>query len=258
MVGSVSALVRAGFLGLAAFSAVAAGTTTAARAALTCAAGVCSETLTFGPTPTEIVGGTVLFPLFDSNLGTLTNAQVTVRTEARIKAGSAVTNNAASTQTFRVRQDVQFAIVDSTAPGGALDLALQSLTLIPSTGLVLFSNIPGSSAAPLNTVAFGPFTNTATGDLAAAVGSLLPFQAAGGGSHVFTTDTLTITSFVGGGGNITANFLTDGYVEWDIQYAYIDTPREAPEPMSAALLGVGLAGLGVVNAARRRRQGAAR
>lgn len=254
MVAKVSELLRAGLTGVMALSAVAAGTVPSAQAALTCVAGVCTETLTLGPTPTEIVGGALLFPLFDSNLGTLTSAQVTVRTEARIKPGSILTNNSSAVQTFRVRQDVQFAIVDSSAPGGALDIALQSLSLIPSTGLVLFSNVPGTGSAPLNTVSFGPLTNSATGDLAAAVGSLLPFQAAGGGTHTFTTDTLTITSFVGGGGNITANVVTDGLVEWEIRYAYIDEPREAPEPMSLALMGVGLAGVGAANLSRRRRK----
>lgn len=257
MSGKVSAYLRAYLLGAMAFGAVAAGTAPSAQAALTCAAGVCTETLTLGPTPTEIVGGTLLFPLFDSNLGTLTSAQVTVRAESRIKAGSTLTNNATSAQTFRVRQDVQFTIIDTTAPGGALDIALQSLTLIPSTGLVLISNLPGVGSAPLNTIPFGPFTNTANGNLVAAVGSLSPFQTAGGGTHAFSTDTLTITTFVGGGGNIRANFITDGFVEFDILYAYVDVPHDAPEPMSLALMGVGLAGLGVANLARRRRKIAA-
>lgn len=253
MIDRIAGLALASLVG-----AMALGTAPAAQAALVCGGGVCTDTVTIGPQLTEMTGATVLFPLFDSNVGTLSGALVTVTAEARIVSGSTVTNNALTQQTFRVREDVQFTLIDTTAPGGALDIALQSLTLIPTTGLVLFVNVPGASSAPANTVPFGPLTNSATGDLTAAVGSLSAFQAPGGGTHTFSADTLTITTLIGGGGNIAAHFITEGFLSFDVLYTYTERDTDIPEPVSIALMGVGLVGLGAANAVRRRRQGRTR
>lgn len=244
----ISGLALVGLVGAAVYGGIA-----PAQAALVCGGGICTDTVTIGPQRTELSGATMLFPLFDSNIGILSGALVTVTAETRIMPGSSVTNNAATPQTFRVRQEVEFTLIDTTAPGGALDVALQSLLLIPSTGLVMFVNVPGTPSAPLNTVPFGPRTDSATDDLTAAAGSLAPFQAPGGGTHTFSADTLTITTLVGGGGNIAANFITEGFVSFDILYAYVERDTDTPEPMSLALMGVGLAGLGAASAVRRRR-----
>lgn len=244
MLNRITGLALSGLVG-----AMGLGFAPAAQAALVCGGGVCTDTLIIGPQPTEIIGGTLLFPLFDSNIGTLNGALITITAEARVLPGSSLTNNATSPQSFRVRQEVQFELIDTTASGGALDIALQSLALIPSTGLVLYTNIPGGGSAP-----FGPRTDTEFADFTAAVGSLAPLEAPGGGTHVFEANTLTITTFVGGGGNIAANFITHGYVQMDILYAYAERDTDTPEPMSIALMGVGLAGLGAASVARRRQR----
>lgn len=244
MLNRITGLALSGLVG-----AMGLGVAPAAQAALVCGGGICTDTLIIGPQPTEIIGGTMLFPLFDSNIGTLNGALITITAEARILPGSFLTNTAATAQTFRVRQDVEFSLTDTSAPGGALDMALQSLALIPSTGLVLFTNIPGGGTA-----SFGPRTDSETADLTAAVGLLAPLEAPGGGTHVFEANTVTVTSFIGGGGNIAASFITHGYVQMDILYAYTERDTDTPEPMSIALMGVGLAGLGAANVARRRRR----
>lgn len=221
-----------------------------AQSALVCASGVCTDTVTLGPIPTEINGGTALFPLFDSNIGNLTGATITLTAESRIRTGSTLTNNAPQTQSFSVRQDSLFSVVDSTVPGGAIDIAIQAVSLIPTTGLVQFNNVPGMAGAPANTIPFGPVTNTDTANLIVALAAL---QAAGGGTHTLTVDTLTTTTFVGGGGNISANFLTEGLFELAIRYEYIGIPRnDTPEPLTLGLLGVGIAGLGIAKMVRRR------
>lgn len=244
MLNRITGLALSGLLGAAAL-----GTAPVAQAALVCGGGVCTDTVIVGPQPTELIGGTLLFPLFDSNLGTLNGALVTVTAEARILPGSQLTNYAATPQSFKVSQDVEFGIVDSTDSGGLLDTALQSLSLVTSTGLVVFTSVASGASVP-----FGPRTDSATGDLTAAVGSLAPFEAPGGGTHDFIVDTLTVTSLIGGGGNIAGDFITHGFVQIDILYVYTERDTDAPEPMSLALMGVGLAGLGAANTARRRRK----
>ena len=219
-----------------------------AQSAFICAAGTCTDTITYGPSATEIVGKTVLFPLFDSNVGILTGATVTFTATAQVKAGSTLTNTSATPQSFKVKQEVFFTITDLTSPGGALDLAVQALTLIPTTGLQSFTSVPGTVSAPANTISFGPFTNTGVDNLAAALTAL---KAPGGGNHTLQIDTSTFTGFQGGGGNISANFLTDGSLNIALTYNY--ESYGVPEPMSMAVLGLGLVGLGAARYSRKRK-----
>lgn len=99
MINTMSKLAAAGVIGAITLTAAA-----PAQSALICGAGTCTDTLTFGPTATEIIGGSVLFPLFDSTLGVMTGATVTFKATTDVKTGSSLKNNSGSPQSFSVKQ----------------------------------------------------------------------------------------------------------------------------------------------------------
>lgn len=213
----------------------------AAHAGLTCGAGVCtaSPVLDTGTVNTEL-NSNILFPLFDSNLGTLLAVTVTITANVNIGAGagSTVTNNNSVAQTFNAKEDSLFVLTDTTNPASALATALASVALDP-----LYTQHYTNLAAGA-TAAFGPSTATQATTL---VGPLGSFQVAGGGSDTVNVTTLTTTSFQGGGGLVAGVFNTSGNLTISIEYDY-----KAPEPASIALMGAGLVGLGLVRRRRRR------
>ena len=212
------------------------GAVPAARAALVCQAGICDAFLDTGVQGTEL-DTDLLFPLFDSNLGTLTSVSVVITSELFI-ANSSVTNTSAKVKSFSASEFSIFTLADTSEPGSALDNALANVTLMPI--YTQRYTLAGNTSA-----VFGPYNPIATYSLA---GPLAAFQAPGGATDVVNVSTATGITFMGGGGKAAANIDTNGEATIAVEYTYAPplSPFNVSEASSWSLLGIGLVGIGWV------------
>jgi len=186
-----------------------------------------TQTGSFGQSTTDLNGATFTVPGFNTSLGTLNSATISVAGSA-ITNGT-ITNTGASTNSFTITETVALTI---SGPGTTPTL---NVSFVPTTTI---SNLPAGATA-----SFGPITGSnASGTIAGA-----PLSAFFGPSPVtFSASTSTNFTVTGGGVNNSEMLATTVGGTVTVVYDYTAVPATVPEPASMALLGMGLAGLSLI------------
>ena len=171
---------------------------------------------------------TVTLPQFDPAFGTLTGVDLLLY--GNINSSGSLRNtggNTADIALYSASLNISVLAPGLTGP------------LVVSPNLFSFTN---QSLAPGDALAFGPVNNPDTNS--ASAGSLSPYI--GTDSLLFPLSTQTESTADSTGGNLDIVQATRARAEVTVTYTYDLAATTVPEPATAALLGAGLLGLGLL------------
>jgi hypothetical protein len=167
--------------------------------------------------PTEI-NQTGSLALFDTNLGTLTAASLTI--DANLQSDISLTNNSTQTQNFTLTTDMGVGISSTLPAVHQLFNHSSDLALDFTTGVVRLAPDEVVSASLLDN------KNLAI-DLSPALAEL---SASGGGSFNISCESFTSNSQSGGGGNVNVDQITNAGCGAMVIYTYTPTTTRRFQP----------------------------
>lgn len=206
---------------------------------------------TYTQTDWDGTGQKIRVPQFDTSLGTLTAATLSLYADAN--TSGAVQNTGSSTasiKSYAANLRVRLLAPSSSTTGPGIDSPATTSTPYLLEALPPLITLGTGKLAAGSSVSFGPITPNATSsslDLLSS-GYLAYFEGTGLVTFPVFTGTRTVSSV--SGGNLVISQNTAARAEAVVTYTYAAPPPvPVPEPRSVALLGAALLGLGL---ARRR------